>query len=110
MKKILLTLFVAFFALIKAQAICVNRTFVAYDDGEYYAKLVLKSDGRFTVSSVDGESYSGTYDIDTDELEKGSTYRIIFKVSDGRTIKTVYMWPKQGKQCVDIDGFLFEAI
>jgi len=110
MKKFLLTLFVAFFTIIAAQAICVNRTFTAYDDGEYFAKLVLKSDGRFTVTSVDGESYSGTYDIEADELEKGSTYRIILKVSDGRTIKTTYMWPKLGKQCVDIDGFLFEAI
>ena len=110
MKKILLTLFVAFFTIITAQAKYVNRAFVALDDGEYFAKLVLKSDGRFTVSSVDGESYSGTYYIDAEELEKGSQYRIIFEVSDGRTIKTMYMWPKQGKQCVDIDGFLFEAI
>ena len=106
MKKILLTLFVAFFTIITAQAICVNRTFVAYDDGEYYGKIELKSDSRFTISTVDGERFSGTYNIETDELEKGSQYRIVFKLSDGRTIKTQYMWPKQGKQCIDLDGFL----
>ena len=109
MKKILLSLIVAFFAIITAQALCINRTFYAYDDGKYYGKLELKSDGNFTISTVDGEKFSGTYYINADELEKGSQYQIDFNLSDGRTIKTQYMWPLRGKQCVDLDGFLFEA-
>ena len=100
----------AFFAIITAQALCINRTFYAYDDGEYFGKLELKSDCSFTISTVDGESFSGTYYINTTEqLSPGSQYQIVFNMQDGRTIKTQYMWPKQGKQCVDLDGFLFEA-
>lgn len=109
MKKILLSLIVAFFTIISAQALCINRTFYAYDDGKYYGKIELKSDGNFTISMIDGEKYSGTYYINADVLEKGSQYQIVFNISDGRTIKTQYMLPLLGKQCIDIDGFLFEA-
>ena len=109
MKKILLSLVVAFFTIITAQALCINRTFYAYDDGKYYGKIELKSDSRFTISTVDGERFSGTYNINAEELRKGSQYQIVFNISDGRTIKTQYMLPIQGKECIDIDGFLFEA-
>lgn len=109
MKKFLLSLVVAFFSIITAQALCVSRTFYAYDDGEYFGKLELKSDCSFTITTVDGESFSGTYYINANELTKGSQYQIVFNMSDGRTIRTQYMWPTQGKQCVDLDGFLFEA-
>lgn len=109
MKKILLSLVVAFFTIVTAQALCINRSFYAYDDGKFYGKIELKSNGNFTISTVDGEKFSGTYNINADELEKGSQYQIVFNLSDGRTIKTQYMWPLQGKQCIDLDGFLFEA-
>lgn len=109
MKNILLSLVVAFIAVITVQALCINRSFYAYDDGKYYGKLELKSDCSFTISTVDGEKFSGTYYINANQLEKGSQYQIVFNMSDGRTIKTQYMWPLQGKQCIDLDGFLFEA-
>ena len=109
MKKILLSFFVALFTIITANALCINRSFYAYDDGAYFGKLVLNNDCSFSLSTVDGESFSGTYYIDTDELSRGSQYLIVFNLSNGRTIRTQYMYPMQGKQCIDLDGFLFEA-
>ena len=109
MKKIILSLVVSFITVITAQALCINRSFYAYDDGEFYGKLELKSDCSFTISTVDGEKFSGTYSINADVLEKGSQYQIVFNISDGRIIKTQYMCPLKGKQCIDLDGFLFEA-
>lgn len=109
MKKILLSFFVALFTIITANALCINRSFYAYDDGEYFGKLVLNNDCSFSLSTVDGEIFSGTYYIDTDELSRGSQYLIVFNLSNGRTIRTQYMYPMQGKQCIDLDGFLFEA-
>lgn len=109
MKKILLSLVVAFFTIISAQALCINRTYYAYDDGKYFGKIELKSDCSFTISTVDGENFSGTYNINADVLEKGSQYQIVFNISDGRTIKTQILCPLQGKQCIILDGFNFEA-
>lgn len=109
MKKIVLSLLIALFTTFSAQSLCVSRTFYAYDDGEYFGKLVLSSNCSFSLSTIDGESFSGTYYIDTDELSRGSQYLIVFNLSNGRTIRTQYMWPMQGKQCIDLDGFLFEA-
>lgn len=109
MKKTLLSLLVALFFAINAQALCVSRTFYAYDDGEYFGKLELKSDCSFTITTVDGESFTGTYHMNASELAPGSQYQIVFNMSDGRTIRTQYMWPVQGKQCVALDGFLFES-
>ena len=120
MKKMLFFLMVLFVTIYSTQAaalkkmdtesLCINRTFVAYDDGDYFGKLELSSDCKFTLSTVDGEYFSGSYYIAANEgLEPGGMYTIVFNFSNGQTISTNYLCPLQGKQCISLDGFLFEA-
>lgn len=110
MKKILMALLLFAATSFSAFALCISRTFVAYDDGEYFGKLVLYGDCRVKLSTVDGENFDGTYYIDTDGgLEQGRQYSIVFNFSNGQKIYATYGYPVYGKQNVLLDGFLFEA-
>jgi len=110
MKKIFISFLLALASITGLQALCVTRTMDAEVDGEYFGRLSLRRNCTFFLSTVDGESFRGTYYIDSDEgLQSGSTYTIVFNVSDGRTIRSVYMCPVYGKECVNLDGYLFEA-
>lgn len=110
MKKVIFSLCLVLLGIINVNALCVSRTLYAYDDGKFFGKMILRNDCSFSISTVDGESFTGTYYIDSDEgLQSGATYTIVFNLSNGRTIRTSYMCPVYGKQCVNLDGFLFEA-
>lgn len=106
MKKIL-TLFFAFVLTLSANAVCVTKIFKAYDEGEYYGKIILGSNCRFSLSTVDGERFDGTYEIVADELIAGRQYSLYFYLSDGRKISATYAWGIQDGQSILLDGFVF---
>lgn len=106
MKKIL-TLFFAFIVTLSANAVCITKIFKAYDDGEYYGKIVLGSNCRFMISTVDGERFEGTYEINADRLTPGSQYSMYFYLNDGSKISASFFWGIQDGQSISLDGFLF---
>lgn len=108
MKKSLIVIFFCIIASISAFAVCFNRTFYAYDDGEYFGKIVLTDECTCTISTVDGENFSGTYSI-SEDIRPGEITDIIFYLSNGQTIKARYGWPTQGKKCILLDGYTFEV-
>jgi len=109
MKRLFLVLVVCI-TFISTYAVCINRSFTAYDDGEYFGSIQLTSDCRFTITTIDNERFTGTYDIKAENIERGYTYTIVFNVSDGRVIKGTYMLPtEENKQYISLDGWLFEA-
>ncbi len=108
MKRIILSLVMAFATIISAHAMCMNRTFTAYDEGEYFGKIVLTDNCECTISTVDGERFTGTYNISSN-IDRGDQCQIVFYLSNGQTIKATYAWPVQGKKCILLDGFVFEA-
>ena len=108
MKKSIFALLFIICASISAYALCINSSFYAYDDGEYFGKIVLTDECTCTISTIDGENFSGTYSI-SEDIKPGEITDITFYLSNGRTIRARYGWPTQGKRCILLDGFTFEV-
>lgn len=108
MKKSLIAILFSIIASISGHAVCINCSFYAYDEGEYYGKIVLTDECTCTISTVDGENFSGTYSI-SEHIEPGEITDITFYLSNGQTVRAKYGWPTQGKKCILLDGFTFEV-
>ena len=111
MKKLFLSLLMAFVAIINVHAYdCVKGEFTAEDGGDYFGTMILEEDCTFTITTVDDEEFSGTYTIDGlyGEIRNGDEYVIEFETSEGQKYRGKYIWEwSTPTECVQLDGMVF---